>query len=595
VLRDQHALALHLLAVGLANPFEAIDLRVGELLAGEPYSYVAELKLDGLSMAVQYEAGRLTRAITRGDGQVGEDVTENARTIRSLPMVVSSPWPKFEVRGEVLMSRRAFEGLNAERAAAGLELYKNPRNSAAGSLRTLDTALTAARKLDFFTYFLLVDGQPALPSHWANLQHLRSLGFKVNPNVIQAAGLDELLAFCREWGERRESLGYEIDGVVAKVDSIDQQRQLGWTAKSPRWAIAFKFVARQAETVLENIEVQVGRTGVLTPVARLRPVVVGGVTVSNATLHNEDEIARLNLAIGDTVVIERSGDVIPKVVEVRDRPAGRRLFQMPDTCPVCGSAVVRAEGEVARRCLNASCPARLRESLTHFASRPVMDIDGMGEALVDQLVDRGLVKSIAGIYRLTLDQLLNLERMGDKSASKIVANIEASKQRPVARLISGLGIPFVGERTAQILADRFGGVDALMQAEEAQLQTAEEVGPKVSESIRKFFAEPHNRELIERLRAAGLQFEGEIRNTTSFGPFTGMTFVLTGTLPTLSREEAKQKIEAAGGKVTGSVSKKTSVVVAGEEAGSKLEKARELGVEVWTESRLFERLGGEAA
>jgi DNA ligase (NAD+) len=571
------------------------DRRVRELLSGESFSYVAELKLDGLSMAVQYEDGRLKQAITRGDGQVGEDVTENARTIRSLPMVVSSPWPKFEVRGEVLMSRRAFEGLNAERAAAGLELYKNPRNSAAGSLRTLDTALTAARKLDFFTYFLLVDGQPALPSHWANLQHLRSLGFKVNPNVIQAAGLDELLAFCREWGERRESLGYEIDGVVAKVDSIDQQRQLGWTAKSPRWAIAFKFVARQAETVLENIEVQVGRTGVLTPVARLRPVVVGGVTVSNATLHNEDEIARLNLAIGDTVVIERSGDVIPKVVEVRDRPAGRRLFQMPDTCPVCGSAVVRAEGEVARRCLNASCPARLRESLTHFASRPVMDIDGMGEALVDQLVDRGLVKSIAGIYRLTLDQLLNLERMGDKSASKIVANIEASKQRPVARLISGLGIPFVGERTAQILADRFGGVDALMQAEEAQLQTAEEVGPKVSESIRKFFAEPHNRELIERLRAAGLQFEGEIRNTTSFGPFTGMTFVLTGTLPTLSREEAKQKIEAAGGKVTGSVSKKTSVVVAGEEAGSKLEKARELGIEVWTESRLLERLGGEAA
>jgi DNA ligase (NAD+) len=571
------------------------DRRVRELLSGEGYSYVAELKLDGLSMAVQYEDGRLKQAITRGDGQVGEDVTENARTIRSLPMVVSGPWPKFEVRGEVLMSRRAFEGLNAERAAAGLELYKNPRNSAAGSLRTLDTALTAARKLDFFTYFLLVDGQPALPSHWANLERLRALGFKVNPNVIQAAGLDDLLAFCREWGERRESLGYEIDGVVAKVDSIDQQRRLGWTAKSPRWAIAFKFTARQAETVLENIDVQVGRTGVLTPVARLRPVVVGGVTVSNATLHNEDEIARLNLAIGDTVVIERSGDVIPKVVEVRNRPTDRRLFQMPDTCPVCGSAVVRAEGEVAHRCLNASCPARLRESLTHFASRPVMDIDGMGEALVDQLIDKGLVKSIADIYEVTLDQLLNLERMGDKSASKIIANIEASKRRPLSRLLSGLGIPFVGERTAQILADRFGGIDALMRADETQLQTAEEVGPKVSESIRRFFAEPHNQELVERLRAAGLQFECEIRNTTSFGPLTGMTFVLTGTLPTLSREEAKQKIEAAGGKVTGSVSKKTSVVVAGEEAGSKLEKARELGVEVWTESRLFERLGGEAA
>lgn len=567
------------------------DRRVRELLSGDSYSYVAELKLDGLSMAAQYENGRLKLAITRGDGQVGEDVTENARTIRSLPLIVDSTWPKFEVRGEVLMSRTAFERLNVERAATGLELYKSPRNSAAGTLRMLDTALTASRRLDFFAYFLLVDGQPALPSHWGNLKRLRTLGFKVNPNVKQAAGLDELLAFCRDWGERRETLTYEIDGVVAKVDSIDQQRRLGRTAKSPRWAIAFKFTARQAETVLENIEVQVGRTGVLTPVARLRPVVVGGVTVSNATLHNEDEIARLNLAIGDTVVIERSGDVIPKVVEVRNRPADRRLFQMPDACPVCGSAVVRVKGEVARRCLNSNCPARLRESLTHFASRSVMDIDGMGEALVDQLVDKGLVKSIADIYQVTLDQLLNLERMGDKSASKIVANIEASKHRPVARLLSGLGIPFVGERTAQILADAFGGIDALMQADEARLQTAEEVGPKVSESIRKFFAEPHNRELVERLRAAGLQFEGEIRKTTSFGPLTGMAFVLTGTLPTLSREEAKLKIEAAGGKVTGSVSKKTSAVVAGVEAGSKLDKARELGIEVWTESQLLETLG----
>lgn len=572
------------------------DARVRDLLAGESYSYVAELKLDGLSMAVQYEDGNqsghaiMTRAITRGDGQVGEDVTENARTIRSLPISVDTPWPKFEARGEVLMSRTAFERLNADRAATGLELYKNPRNSAAGSLRMLDTAQTGLRKLDFFTYFLLVDGQPALASHWENLQWLRAMGFKVNPNVVRAAGLDELLAFCREWAERRESLSYEIDGVVAKVDSIEQQRRLGWTAKSPRWAIAFKFTARQAETVVENIEVQVGRTGALTPVARLRPVVVSGVTVSNATLHNEDEIARLDLAIGDTVVIERSGDVIPKVLEVRVRPADRRPFQMPDACPVCGSAVVRATGEVARRCLNSNCPARLKESLTHFASRSVMDIDGMGEALVDQLVDKRLVSNIADIYQLTLEQLLNLDRMGEKSATKILANIETSKLRPAARLISGLGIPYVGERTAQILADSFGGINALSKASEAQLQTAEEVGPKVSESIMKFFAEPHNRELIERLRAAGLQFECEIRNTTSFGPLTGMTFVLTGTLPTLSREDAKARIEVAGGKVTGSVSKKTSAVVAGEDAGSKLDKARGLGIEVWNEPRLLARL-----
>jgi DNA ligase (NAD+) len=571
------------------------DRRVRELLAGESYSYVAELKLDGLSMAAQYENGRLKLAITRGDGQVGEDVTENARTIRSLPLTVDSPWPKFEVRGEVLMSRHAFDRINAERAGSGLELYKNPRNSAAGTLRTLNTALTASRKLEFFAYFLLVDAQPALPGHWENLERLRTLGFKVNKNVARAAGLNELLAFCREWGERRETLPYEIDGVVAKIDSIDQQRRLGWTAKSPRWAIAFKFTARQAETVLENIEVNVGRTGMLTPVARLRPVVVSGVTVSNATLHNEDEIARLNLAIGDTVVIERSGDVIPKVIKVLYRPGDRRAFHMPATCPACGSAVVRAEGEVARRCLNSSCPARLRESLTHFASRSVMDIDGVGEVLVDQLVDKGLVKSIADLYQLKLDQLLKLERMGDKSASKIMANIEASRHRTVARLISGLGIPFVGERTAQILADSFGGLDALVQADEARLQTVEEVGPKVSESIRKFFAEPHNQELVERLRAAGLRFEGEIRKTTASGPFTGMAFVLTGTLPTLSREEAKQKIEAAGGKVTGLVSKKTSIVVAGVEAGSKLDKARELGIEVWQEARLLERLDGTEA
>lgn len=575
------------------------DRRVRDLLAGESYSYVAELKLDGLSMAVQYEDGRqsgharMTQAITRGDGQVGEDVTENARTIRSLPISVDSPWPKFEVRGEVLMSRTAFERLNAERAAAGLELYKNPRNSAAGSLRMLDTAQTGLRKLDFFTYFLLVDGQPALPSHWENLQRLRAMGFKVNPNVVRAAGLDELLTFCREWGERRESLSYEIDGVVAKVDSIEQQRRLGWTAKSPRWAIAFKFTARQAETVVKGIEVQVGRTGVLTPVARLRPVVVSGVTVSNATLHNEDEIARLDLAIGDTVVIERSGDVIPKVLEVRVRPADRRPFQMPDACPVCGSAVVRATGEVARRCLNSNCPARLKESLTHFAARSVMDIDGMGGALVDQLVEKRLVNNIADIYQLTLEQLLDLDRMGEKSASKILANIDASKLRPVARLISGLGIPFVGERTAQILADSFGGIHALSKASEAQLQAVEEVGPKVSDSIVKFFAEPHNRELIDRLGVAGLQFECEIRNTTSFGPLTGMTFVLTGTLPTLSRDEAKARIEAAGGKVTGSVSKKTSVVVAGADAGSKLDKARELGIEVWNEPRLLESLDSQ--
>ena len=572
------------------------DGRVRELLAGEPYSYVAELKLDGLSLAAQYADGRLKLAVTRGDGLEGEDVTANARTIRTLPLQVDpaliSAWPAFEVRGEVLMPRPEFERLNAQRAAEGLPLYANPRNSAAGSLRVLDTALTASRKLEFQAYFLLVNGHPALPTHWENLERLRALGFKVNPNVKRVAGLDELLAFCREWGPRRETLLYEIDGVVAKVDSVEQQRRLGWTARSPRWAIAFKFTARQAQTVLENIEVQVGRTGVLTPVARLRPVVVSGVTVSNATLHNEDEIARLDLAIGDTVVVERSGDVIPKIVEVCHRSTDRKAFRMPDTCPVCGSAVVRAEGEVARRCLNSSCPARLKESLSHFAARTVMDIDGLGDALVDQLVDTGLVKSIADLYQLRLDQLLNLERMGEKSASRIMASIDATRQRPVERLIAGLGIPFVGERTAQILGRTFGGIDAIMQAGEETLQSAEEVGPKVAQSIRGFFLEPHNRELVEKLRAAGLQFQADVRAAPAGGGLTGLIFVLTGTLASMSREQAKARIEAAGGKVTGSVSKRTSVVVAGADAGTKLDKARAFGSEIWTEAQLLARLGG---
>ena len=416
------------------------------------------------------------------------------------------------------------------------------------------------------------------------------MGFKVNKNAQKRIVFDQLEAFCSHWAAHRDTLPYEIDGVVAKVDSIPQQRKLGWTAKAPRWAIAFKFTARQAETKLEGIDFQVGRTGVLTPVARLKPVAVGGVIVSNATLHNEDEIRRLDLAVGDTVVIERSGDVIPKVVEVKHRPEGRVAFAMPSTCPVCQSPVMRAEGEVASRCLNTNCPARLRESLGHFASRNVMDIDGMGDALIEQLVEKGLVKSIADLYQLQFEQLVDLERMGEKSARKIIGNIEGSKQRPLPRLIAGLGIAFVGERTAQLLADGIGGLDELMAADEARLQSVAEVGPKVSQSILRFFAESHNRELIERLREAGLRFTHEAVAKPADGAFIGMTFVLTGTLPTMSRDEAKAKIEAAGGKVTGSVSKKTSVVVAGEEAGSKLDKARELGIPVWDEQALMEKL-----
>ncbi len=567
------------------------DRRVRELLAGEEYLYAAELKLDGLSMAAHYEYGVLKQALTRGDGTVGEEVTENARTLRTLPLRVTKPrWPRFEVRGEVIMSKPAFDKLNTERARQELSPYANPRNSAAGSLRVLDPSITASRQLEYHAYFLLVDGRPALESHWASLEELKRMGFKVNPAARRLAGIEELAAYCREWGEKRDDLPYEIDGVVAKVDSVAQQERLGWTAKAPRWAIAFKFTARQAETVLENIDVQVGRTGVLTPVARLSPVVVSGVTVTNATLHNEDYIRELDLYAGDTVVVERSGDVIPRVVRVaRPGPRAER-FSMPETCPVCGAPVLRAEGEAASRCVNSSCPARLKESILHYSARSVMDIDGVGDKLVDQLVDLGLVKSIADLYELKAEQLAALERMGEKSAATIVANIAVTRERPLARVIAGLGIPFVGERTAQFLAEGLASMDALIQAEEAQLQLVEEVGPKIAQSIRRFFAESHNRELVERLRQAGLQFVSGGPARAKAGPLLGMTFVLTGTLPTLARDEAKAKIEAAGGKVTGSVSKKTSVVVAGEEAGSKLDKARELGIPVWDESELLKRI-----
>ena len=571
------------------------DRRVRSLLKSEKYDYVAELKLDGLSMAAQYANGRLQQAITRGDGRIGEDVTENARTIRSLPLratqnvVDNEP---FEVRGEVVMQHRSFERLNDEREKAGLERFANPRNAAAGALRALDPAVTAARRLDYFAYFLLRNGGPMLASHWESLEKLAAAGFKVNPHRKRCSGLEELLEFIREWDTKRESLPYEIDGVVAKIDSVDQQQRLGWTAKAPRWAIAFKYPARQSSTVLENIEVQVGRTGALTPVAHLKPVSIGGVTVSRATLHNEDEIARLGVEIGDTVLVERSGDVIPKIVRVVTLGTHRRPFRIPKLCPVCGGHIVREQGEAASRCVNTNCPARLRESLLHFASRGVMDIDGMGDALVDQLLNRRLVHSIADLYDLKLEQLLELERMGKKSASKIIQNIDNSRTRPLSRVLNGLGIPFVGERTAQLLSDHFGSLDAIANAPLETLQEVTEVGPKVAESIRQFFNETRNRELVERLRAAGLQFTAAKR-TKHEGALKGLNFVLTGTLPTLKREEAKSRIEAAGGKVVGSVSSKTSYVVAGEDAGSKLDKARELNVPVLDEVGLFAMLGSE--
>lgn len=564
------------------------DSRVQSLLKSEAYEYVAELKLDGLSMAASYTDGRFEQALTRGDGRTGEEVTGNARTIRSLPLRLKDEAGKsqIEVRGEVIMQRRSLERLNEERDAAGLPRFANPRNAAAGALRALDPSVTAARQLEYYSYFLLHQGAPLLESHWASLEKLKDLGFKVNPARRKCQGLDELLGFIREWETKREDLPYETDGVVAKIDSVSQQTKLGWTAKAPRWAIAFKYPARQGSTVLEDIGVQVGRTGSLTPVAHLRPVSLSGVTVSRATLHNEDEIARLGLAIGDTVLLERSGDVIPKIIKVLQQGENRRPFQMPKTCPVCGGHVVREEGEAASRCMNTNCPARLRESLLHFASRGVMDIDGMGDALVDQLLARGMVTNIADIYAITEQQLLDLERMGKKSALKILSNIDRSRQQPFSRVLNGLGIPFVGERTGQILASHFGSIDAIAKASSAELQEADEIGPKVAAALQEYFAEGRNGQLIERLRVAGLQLTGE-KGARKGGPLNGKTFVLTGTLPTLKREDAKEKIEALGGKVVGSVSSKTHYLVAGEEAGSKLEKAKTLAVPILDEAGLL--------
>jgi DNA ligase (NAD+) len=574
------------------DELRAFDGRVQELLGGAEYRYVAELKMDGLSMAARYRDGVFEQAITRGDGLIGEDVTENARTIRSLPLRVHRK-ASFEARGEVVFNRKAFERLNAEREKAELPRFANPRNAAAGSLRVLEPSITASRRLDYYTYFALdEEGKYLFESHWESLDWLAAQGFKVNPKRRICADVDEALALCAEWEAERENLPYEIDGVVLKVDSLPQQRQLGFTARAPRWAIAFKYAAQQKETKVVDIGVQVGRTGALTPVAHLAPVAVGGVTVSRATLHNEDEIERLGVQIGDTVLIERSGDVIPKVVRVAKQGEERKAFRMPLKCPVCGGHIVREEGEAATRCVNTNCPARLKESIGHFASRGVLNIDGLGDVLIDQLVDKGLMKSVADLYELKEEQLAGLDRMGPKSAANVIRNIDRSRTLAMPRVLAALGIRFVGERTAELLADHFGDVDKIAGASVDELQQAQEVGPKVAESLRAFFDESHNQELLARLKAAGLQFKHTAPKREG-RPLAGLTLVITGTLPDLSREAAKEKIEAAGGKVAAAVSRKTNYVVSGEDAGSKLKKAQELGIKIIDEARLLKLLGAE--
>ncbi|HWC15430.1 MAG TPA: NAD-dependent DNA ligase LigA, partial [Terriglobales bacterium] len=534
--------------------------RVYELAGKNNVEFACELKLDGMSLALAYVDGQLKRALTRGDGTTGEEVTGNVRTMPTVPLGIdraklkSAGFPTdFEVRGEVIMPIKAFLRLNEEREQQGLTRAANPRNAAAGSIRMLDPKIVATRRLDYFAYFLLRDGNSFLPSHYGSLNMLEKAGFKVNPHRLLTSNVDEILAFINKMEAQREKLPYEIDGIVVKVDSTQLWRRLGFTGKAPRWAIAYKYAARSGVTQIEDILVQVGRTGKLTPLAALRPVPIGGTTVKRATLHNQDEIDRLGVKIGDWVLVERGGDVIPKIVKViddADHPRGTRAFEFPAHCPECGGKVVRAEGEADHRCINAKCPAKLRESILHFAARGVMNIEGMGESLVNQLADRGLVKDVADIYSLTEDKLLSLERIGKKSADNLLREIEASKKLPLQRVILGLGIRFVGERTAELIAEHFGSMDSFINASFDELQQVTEVGPRVANAITEFFTEPRNRELVERLRKAGLKFEGERKQRGT--KLVGKTFVLTGTLPNLSRDEAKKMIEDAGGKVAGS-------------------------------------------
>jgi DNA ligase (NAD+) len=570
------------------------ERRVHELSGRKDVDYVCELKLDGMSLALTYENGRLARGVTRGDGSVGEDVTLNVRTVRSIPLSIDHDKLKkagipadFEVRGELLMPTASFKKVNEERERNGLPTFANPRNFTAGTVRQLDPNITAARRMDFFPYILLEKGRTYFPRHWETLTSLDKAGFKVNQYKKLVHSMDEVWSFIQEWEGKRDSLPYEIDGIVVKVDRTSLQDELGFTGKAPRWAIAYKYAARGGVTKLENVRWQVGRTGKLTPVAELTPVPIGGTTVRNATLHNMDEIGRLGVKIGDSVQVERGGDVIPKVAKVIDddaHPRGKQEIESPEKCPVCGTKVVRTEGEVDYRCVNANCPAKLVGTILHFASRGVMNIDGMGESLVNQLIERGLVKNVADIYDLTKKDLLSLERFADKSAQNILDEIENSKQLPLERVIYGLGIRMVGERTAQFLAEHFGSMEAVAAANAEELQNVGEVGPKIAESIAEFFSNPANRKLVERLGKAGLAFKGEKKERGT--KLSGKTFVLTGTLAKYTRDEAKKMIEDAGGRVSGSVSKKTDYVVAGSDAGSKLDKAKELGVPVIDEKEM---------
>lgn len=589
-----------MLSLDNAFSFDALrdwDRRVREGTGRLVNEYIAEHKFDGLSISLQYQDGMLVRGVTRGDGTTGEDVTPNVKTIRSIPLRVDAAVLKklklrnaFEVRGEIVMTRKSFEALNRQQEENGGKIFVNPRNAAAGAVRVLDPTITAQRKLDFFAYYLYVNGKVPFAKHSDSLEALKAMRFRASDDWKLCDGIDAVIGYCESWDAKREKLAYDIDGVVIKLNSTALQNELGFTSKAPRWAIAYKYPARQEQTVVNDIIVQVGRTGTLTPVAVLEPVQVGGVTVSRSTLHNMDEIGRLGLQIGDTVLLERAGEVIPHVLKVVKEGKDRRPFVMPKKCPVCGSAIHKVEGEVAYRCVNSACPAKLKESVQHFAGRHAMNIDGLGEKIVDQLVEKGMVKDVADLYSLKAEDVAELERMGEKSGENLAKEIEGSRKQPLDRLIYALGIPFVGERTGQLLAENFSSVEELAQATAEELENVPEVGPKVASAITEFFSESANRKLIKKLRDAGVRPTAERREVKS-QKLAGKSFVFTGTLANRSREEAGELVQQHGGKVSGSVSKKTDYVVVGTDPGSKYDKAKELGVTILSEQE-FEKLIG---
>jgi DNA ligase (NAD+) len=587
--------------LSLANTYseeELIDFdrRVGSLLRNEPYRYIAELKIDGVAISLKYENGVLVQGATRGDGVQGDEITNNLKTIRSIPLrsAPSHSGPiDFEVRGEIYMQKKDFQKMNEQRELAGEKLFVNARNSTSGTLKLQDPKIVATRRLNMFSYFLRSENFE-LMSHHENLQLLKKMGFSVNEHIRLCNTIRDVKEYCDEWEERREDLPYDIDGVVVKVDSLRQQETLGAVAKSPRWAIAYKFPAQKVETKLKGITLQVGRVGTITPVAELEPVFVGGTTVSRATLHNEDYIKELDLRIGDTVVVEKGGDVIPKVsaVSLAKRDKGAKPFGMPTQCPECSSKIFRPEGEAAYYCENSECPAQVRGRIEHFAHRGAMDIEGLGEAVIDLLVNENLIHNIADVYSLKKSQIVPLERMGEKSAQNLINAIERSKKQPFHKVLFGLGIRYVGSGVAKLLADSFRSIEKLSDASQEDLERVEGIGPRIAESVVRFFKERHAKDLLKRLRESGVTLKSEKKKSPT-QPFAGKVFVLTGGLDSMTRDEAKEKIELLGGKVTASVSSKTDFVVVGKDAGSKLDKAVELGVTTVDEKE-FRRMLGES-